>query len=231
MTKIINTSGDSQEGTLILYLNQEAANSVHNGQRIAAQTPEGMDVKSFKPVFNMTEQNAKYMRKHQLDRWFIMEFEGMGLDLAASKLAQFGEVSRVQFNKLVTYGSDTRSAAPSEIQEEAEDNVFNDPRLSDQWHYRNTGSKAISSAAVEGEDIAVTDVWRELTAGDNEIIVAIIDGPVKYTHEDLKDNMWVNTAEKNGTPGVDDDENGYVDDVHGWNCDANNGQINWRAPN
>ena len=174
MTKIINTSGDSQEGTLILYLNQEAANSVHNGQRIAAQTPEGMDVKSFKPVFNMTEQNAKYMRKHQLDRWFIMEFEGMGLDLAASKLAQFGEVSRVQFNKLVTYGSDTRSAAPSEIQEEAEDNVFNDPRLSDQWHYRNTGSKTISSAAVEGEDIAVTDVWRELTAGDNEIIVAII---------------------------------------------------------
>ena len=231
MTKIINTSGDSQEGTLILYLNQEAANSVHNGQRIAAQTPEGMEVKSFKPVFNMTEQNAKYMRKHQLDRWFIMEFEGMGLDLAASKLAQFGEVSRVQFNKLVTYGSDTRSTAPSEIQEEAEDNVFNDPRLSDQWHYRNTGSKTISSAAVEGEDIAVTDVWRELTAGDNEIIVAIIDGPVKYTHEDLKDNMWVNTAEKNGTPGVDDDENGYVDDVHGWNCDANNGQINWRAPN
>ena len=231
MTKIINTSGDSQEGTLILYLNQEAANSVHNGQRIAAQTPEGMDVKSFKPVFNMTEQNAKYMRKHQLDRWFIMEFEGMGLDLAASKLAQFGEVSRVQFNKLVTYGSDTRSAAPSEIQEEAEDNVFNDPRLSDQWHYRNTGSKTISTAAVEGEDIAVSDVWRELTAGDNEIVVAIIDGPVKYTHEDLKDNMWVNTAEKNGTPGVDDDNNGYVDDIHGWNCDANNGQINWKAPN
>ena len=231
MTKIINTPSDSEDGTLLLYLSKDAAASIYNGQTIAAQAPEGMDVKSFKPVFNMTEQNEKYMRKHQLDRWFIMEFEGMGLDVAASKLAQFGEVSRVQFNKLVTYGSDTRSAAPAESTEESAENVFNDPRLADQWHYNNTGSKIISTAAVAGEDIAVNDVWRELTAGDSEIVVAIIDGPVKYTHEDLKDNIWVNSAEKNGAPGVDDDNNGYVDDIYGWNCDQNNGSINWKAPN
>ena len=231
MTKIINTPAGSEEGTLLLYLSKEAATRIHNGQRIAAQAPEGMEVKSFKPLFNMSEQNAKYMHKHQLDRWFIMEFEGMGLDLAAAKLAQFGEVTRVQFNKHITYGSDAKSAAPGDVQEEVVDNVFNDPRLVDQWHYKNTGSKIISTAAVAGEDIAVTDVWREITGGDNEIVVAIIDGPVKYTHEDLKDNIWVNTAEKNGAPGVDDDKNGYIDDVHGWNCDANNGTINWKAPN
>ena len=231
MTKIINTPAGSEEGTLLLHLSKEAAENVRNGVCIAAQSPEGMEVKSFQPLFNMTEQNAKYMRKHQLDRWFIMEFEGMGLDLAAAKLAQFGEVKRVQFNKLVTYGSDTRSAAPVEAPEESADNIFNDPRLGDQWHYNNTGSKTISTAAVAGEDIAVADVWRELTAGDNEIIVAIVDGPVKYTHEDLKDNMWVNTAEKDGTKGVDDDHNGYVDDIYGWNCDKNNGSINWKAPN
>ena len=231
MTKIINTPSDSEDGTLLLYLSKEAAANFHKGQRIASQTPEGMEVRSFKPIFNMTEQNEKYMRKHQLDRWFIMEFEGMGLDNAAKTLAQFGEVSRVQFNKFVTYGSDVKSAAPAEEQPEVADNVFNDPRLADQWHYNNTGSKIISTAAVAGEDIAVNDVWRELTGGDSEIVVAIIDGPVKYTHEDLKDNMWVNTAEKNGEPGVDDDNNGYVDDIYGWNCDQNNGSINWKAPN
>ena len=226
MTKIINTPSDSEDGTLLLYLSKEAAANFHNGQRIASQTPEGLEVRSFKPIFNMTEQNEKYMRKHQLDRWFIMEFEGMGLDNAAKTLAQFGEVSRVQFNKFVTYGSDTRTAAPSEKTEETSDNVFNDPRLADQCHYYNTGRKTISTAAVAGEDIAVKDVWRELTGGDNEIVVAIIDGPVKYTHEDLKDNMWVNTAEKNGAPGVDDDNNGYVDDVHGYNF-AHNGRVSW----
>ena len=114
MTKIINTPSDSEDGTLLLYLSKEAAANFHNGQRIASQAPEGMEVRSFRPIFNMTEQNEKYMRKHQLDRWFIMEFEGMGLDNAATTLAQFGEVSRVQFNKLVTYGSDTRAAAPAE---------------------------------------------------------------------------------------------------------------------
>ena len=232
MTKIINTPADSEEGTLLLFLSQEAAANVNNGLRITAQAPEGMEVKSFKPLFNMTEKNEKYMRKHQLDRWFIMEFDGMDLDNAAAKLAEYGEVTRVQFNKFVTYGSDARSSAPSdEIYEEGSDNVFNDPRLPDQWHYNNTGSKTISSAAVAGEDIAVNDVWRELTGGDNEIVVAIIDGPVKYTHEDLKDNMWVNTAEKNGVKDVDDDQNGYVDDIYGWNCDADNGSINWKAPN
>lgn len=231
MTKIINTPAGSEEGSLLLYLSKEAAANIHSGMAISAQAPEGMDVKSFKPVFTMTEQNEKYMRKHQLDRWFIMEFDGMGLDRAAAKLAEFGEVSRVQYNKLITYGSDTRSAAPADAQAEVNDNVFNDPRLDDQWHYRNTGSKIISTAAVAGEDIGVSDVWRELTAGDNEIVVAIVDGPVKYTHEDLKDNMWVNAAEKNGAPGVDDDKNGYIDDVYGWNCDQNNSNIFWKAAN
>ena len=231
MTKIINTPADSEEGSLLLYLSKEAAANIHNGMTIAAQTPEGMEVKSFRPMFQMTEKNEKYMRKHQLDRWFIIEFEGMGLDNAAAKLAEFGDVSKVQYNKFVTYGSNTKSAAPAETQQEAEDNVFNDPKLADQWHYRNTGNKTVSTAAVAGEDIAVTDVWRNLTAGDNEIVVAIIDGPVKYTHEDLKENMWVNTAEKNGAPDVDDDNNGYVDDIYGWNCDKNIGSINWKAAN
>lgn len=61
--------------------------------------------------------------------------------------------------------------------------------------------------------------WKELykqgiTPGEGTI-VAVIDTGVDYTHTDLAANMWVNTAELNGKPGVDDDGNGYVDDIYG----------------
>lgn len=55
----------------------------------------------------------------------------------------------------------------------------------------------------------------EFTLG-NEIIVAVIDTGIDYTHPDLKDQMWINEAELNGKPGVDDDGNGYVDDIYGY---------------
>lgn len=57
--------------------------------------------------------------------------------------------------------------------------------------------------------------WN-ISEGREEVIVAVIDSGADYTHPDLKDNIAVNLAEKNGQPGVDDDGNGYVDDVYGW---------------
>ena len=74
------------------------------------------------------------------------------------------------------------------------------------------------------------DVWSQLTTGDPSIIVCVIDEAVKYSHPDLVANIWTNTKEIPGN-GVDDDGNGYVDDIHGYNfVGGSNGVINWTAP-
>lgn len=68
--------------------------------------------------------------------------------------------------------------------------------------------------------LQVTQAWQ-VTQGRPEIVVAVIDTGVDLNHPDLAPNLWRNQAEANGVAGVDDDHNGYVDDVYGWDF-ANN---------
>lgn len=91
---------------------------------------------------------------------------------------------------------------------------FDDPQLPQQWHYYNDGTLDNS---VKGCDVNVFPVWKEITTGSPEVIVSIVDGGIAYDHEDLAANMWVNEVELNGQEGVDDDGNGYIDDIHGYN--------------
>lgn len=98
---------------------------------------------------------------------------------------------------------------------------FNDPRLSSQWHYNNKGTL---SGSEKGADMGLYSAW-EVETGKPNVIVSIVDGGIDTSHEDLIDNLWINEAELNGEPGVDDDGNGYVDDIHGYNFVANYGLI------
>ena len=79
--------------------------------------------------------------------------------------------------------------------------VPNDPRYGDQSGLQTLGWEAL---------------YRSIGPVKKQIIVAIIDSGVDYNHEDLRDNIWHNAAEVSGVPGADDDDNGYVDDVRGW---------------
>ena len=64
-------------------------------------------------------------------------------------------------------------------------------------------------------DIDAPEAW-DIWAGGPEIVVAVVDTGVDYQHRDLMSNIWINEAEAGGEAGIDDDDNGYVDDVRGW---------------
>ena len=91
----------------------------------------------------------------------------------------------------------------------------NDPDYSNQYGLNNTGQNGGTANA----DISIEAAWDTQTGAD--IIVAVIDSGVDYTHQDLSANMWTNVAEIPGNR-IDDDNNGYVDDVRGWNFSGNN---------
>jgi len=78
--------------------------------------------------------------------------------------------------------------------------VPNDPRFPQQW-----GLSAIDSY----------DAW-EISQGTKDVVIAVIDTGVDYLHPDLQKNIWINQIEANGQDGVDDDGNGYIDDIYGW---------------
>jgi len=94
-----------------------------------------------------------------------------------------------------------------------------DPLFVDQWHYENTGQ----NDGTPGADISLLDAWTVET-GNSSVIVAIEDGGIDFDHADLAANMWVNPGEIAGN-GIDDDNNGYVDDIYGYNFADNTGDI------
>ncbi|REJ69191.1 MAG: hypothetical protein DWQ31_05400 [Planctomycetota bacterium] len=86
----------------------------------------------------------------------------------------------------------------------------NDTNIGALWGLHNQGQ----TGGVADADIDALEAWQNYT-GTTQVVVASIDTGVDYTHEDLAANIWRNLAELNGTPGVDDDGNGFVDDIYG----------------
>lgn len=233
MTKVINTPSASIDGSLLIRLTGEAAAEfAAEGQSLKDELSKDVKLTSIAPIFTIRPDKEDVARKHNLHRWFKVEFDGEDNVAVASKLSAFSQVEMIQYNKVVTPASDLKSSpyVPS-LQEMSASagTTFNDPYLKDQWHYINTGSSEIANSTLAGGDVALKDAWT-LTAGDSRVVVAILDGPVKYDHPDLAPNMWVNAGEVPGD-GVDNDKNGYVDDVYGWNCVERSGKIDWNTKN
>ncbi|MBR5807349.1 MAG: S8 family serine peptidase [Alistipes sp.] len=236
-TKIINTSHNATDGSLLVKFSEEATLAFEGASRSGGVTRSnieklndvllGINATSIERVFPVNMNSEAEARRAGLHRWYTVYFdEKQSLDEAAKLLAAVDEIEVVEFNtrhelptpepnfERIEVAPATRLATP----------VFNDALLYRQWDMINTGDKSVNKYAVAGYDINVSEAWK-YTTGDPSVVVAVIDQGVDYTHEDLNANMWINNGEIPDN-GIDDDNNGYVDDVHGYNF-VDNGALSW----
>ncbi|MEI6408639.1 MAG: S8 family serine peptidase [Bacteroidota bacterium] len=123
------------------------------------------------------------------------------------------EIAVAQHNHYI----ENRSITPISI-------LPNDPLFHEQWQYINSGG----GGGVFDADLDADQAWDFTTGGitpaGDTIVVAVIDGGISPHHQDLEPNLWINRAEI-PNDGIDNDQNGYKDDYHGWNVWAANDLI------
>ncbi|CAN5509778.1 hypothetical protein BH20CHL7_BH20CHL7_03890 [soil metagenome] len=105
---------------------------------------------------------------------------------------------------------------------ELSDDITGEPMFKQLWGLHNTGQKVSGTKTQTGAadvDIDAPEALR-LGIGSPDVVVAVIDDGVDFSHVDLAGRAWTNPGEAGqlATNGIDDDGNGYIDDVHGWDC-------------
>ena len=179
---------------------------------------------SMKRVFPYSPKFEERHIKHGLHLWYEIQFssktDAKDIVTAYSAVAEVEKSEVINDITLVDGGGKPRYVTKAEATTRSSVMPFNDPYLPKQWHYNNVGQ----TNGTPGDDINLFNAWK-ITHGTPNVIVSIHDMGVQTDHEDLHANMWVNEAELNGKPGVDDDGNGYIDDVYGVNFATDNGSI------
>ncbi|MDR4949950.1 S8 family serine peptidase [Neobacillus cucumis] len=136
--------------------------------------------------------------------------DGSSVDQTIAKLRKSTNVAYVQPNYKVTKYAVT------------------DPFYSQLWGLKNTGQNVNGYNGTAGMDINAEAAWAKTTGAN--VVVGVVDEGIDFNHPDLKNNAWVNPGEIAGD-GIDNDHNGYVDDINGWDFynhdnsvyDSNNG--------
>lgn len=158
--------------------------------------------------------------------WFGLAFTGVVFFIALAAFVHWNEkkesISRLSSSAVKSKKENRLLELPKITQqiEKVEDEpsaLFNDPAINQAW-----GLKKSDAARA----------WS-ISHGSRDIIVAVIDTGIDEKHEDLARNLWTNKGETGkdslgrdkATNGVDDDANGFIDDVHGWNFVSNNNKL------
>lgn len=143
--------------------------------------------------------------KHLFDRVYLAYSND--LEAATSDLKDHPAIEYVEKDFRAKQKELAKLAPLPPMSKSLENSPFNDPKLGRQWTFKAASSHGIS----------VSDAYNNRrTSPREEIIVAVVDTGVDYNHDDLKNVMWTNPGEIAGN-GIDDDGNGYIDDIHGIN--------------
>lgn len=248
--KVLNSSEDAIKGSILVRFNPSAESRLAECATRSGATRTGVQevdalldkVNGYavEPIFTVTEKNRKKVYERGLHLWYELSFDKeCDIDAVAEELAKIAEVQYIQFSQEICRIGAPKSVAVSQL--EVMDTrtstttlPFNDSYRRFQWSLNNLGKYSEVSInnqypdipePMAGADINILPAWK-LTKGDPSIIVAVVDEGVMYSHEDLAANMWVN---KNEIPGdyIDNDNNGFEDDIYGLNCVRLDGDIKW----
>ena len=257
----ITIPADAEAGELLIKFSPEMSDILDQAQLSQTRagkatrsgipsTDEVLDILgsySFERVFPVDANTEARTREAGLHLWYTVKFsKGTDLKVAAERLKQLGEISKVQTNGRIkrAYNTDSKriylsdKALQQKSSRSAADDFPNDPGFASQWHYRNLGEGHYGFenlnnnhvGAKVGCDVNALEAWK-ICKGDPSIIVAILDEGVMYTHPDLAANMWCNPGESVQGAKTDGDGNGYEGDLHGYNFVTESGDITWTDAN
>ena len=254
---------DAENGELLIKFSPEMSDILDQAQSTMTRagvadtrsgipsTDEVLDILgsySFKRVFPVDAKTEARTREAGLHLWYTVKFDkNTDLKVAAERLKQLGEISKVQTNGRIkrAYKTDSKRIYLNENALKAKaatravaDGTPNDPGYDFQWHYNNLGAgnygfenlNGNQAGATAGCDVNAAEAWKTCT-GDPSIIVAVLDEGVMYTHPDLAANMWCNPGETTQGAKTDGDGNGYDGDLHGYNFVEESGDITWTDAN
>jgi subtilisin family serine protease len=178
-------------------------------------------------VFPYDAKHEQQLQRHGLDLWYKIVIDpNADVKQVAAALSKLPEISVAQ-PILQKKMNDGYTGNPAKIVELSKlpravkaDGFPNDPYFSQQWDLSNTGQHG----GLIGADINALKAWG-IEKGRPNVIVSVHDVGMDIKHEDLKANIWINEAEANGKTGVDDDLNGYIDDINGYNFSKKSGTI------
>lgn len=179
-----------------------------------------LGAKASEPLLNQTfnARLSDLASRHGLDRIFVLNFDS-GADIGSiiAQLEASGQVEYAEPNYLIELGSSCQYGSQGEGQ------LPDDPRFPDQWALRNPGLTVEGFPATLCADIRALDAWK-ITTGSPDVIIAVTDTGVDIEHPDLAPNIYTNPREIPNN-NIDDDGNGFVDDVHGYNVADRNGDV------
>ena len=203
-------------GEVIVKLKRGAAplSTLDEGERLMSIARVGAETLGGEPPSspaaqlagrNQNERISKIISDNGLDRVFVLTFD------PSADVRSIVTALRAR--------SDVEYAEPNYFV--VTDTIPDDPSFSQQWALRNYGFYVGDYISTPDADIKANQAW-EITLGDPNVIVALTDTGVDQAHPDLANSIYTNPGEIAGN-GIDDDHNGYIDDVHGFNVADQNG--------
>ena len=179
-----------------IFVSDEIIVKFKKDQDFSTLDLKSFGIKNYKKLihgFNKKQKKYRILKKHGMDRMYLLKIQNRRLQDIIRKLNQDPDIEYAEPNYIVDIKA-----------------IPNDPDFSLLYGLHNTGQ----TEGTPDADIDAVEAW-DINTGNNAVVIAVIDTGVDYTHQDLSANIWINPSEIPGN-GIDDDGNGYIDDINGW---------------